>query len=69
MLIKVILVLLLLAMLAVLFRGAVFLVKDDAKSKRLVNSLAVRVGIAVAVIVLLIVSIQMGWLVPHGIGR
>lgn len=69
MFIKVILVVLLLGMLVALFRGLFFLGKDQQDSKRTVRALSWRVGIAVAVIVLLIVSFAMGWIVPHGIGQ
>lgn len=66
---KTVLVVLILAMLAMLFRGLFFLVRDQGKTKRTANSLMWRVIFAAAVIVFLIVSIRMGWIVPHGLGR
>lgn len=66
---KVVLVMLLLAMMVVLFRGLFFLVKDQGNSKRTVNALIWRVAFAVAVIGFLILSVRMGWLVPHALGR
>lgn len=65
--IKAILVLLLLAILFVLFRGLYFLVKDPDSSKRTVNSLTWRVGLSVALLLLLIIAIKTGLLVPHGV--
>ncbi len=67
MLIKSILVLLLFAILFVLFRGLYFLVKDPDSSKRTVNSLTWRVGLSVALLLLLIIAIKTGLLVPHGV--
>jgi len=68
MLAKIILVLLILAMLVMLFRGLFTLAKDTPESKRTLRSLTVRVSIAVALIAFLIVAIMMGWIQPHGIG-
>ncbi len=69
MLAKVVLVVLIVAMLAVLFRGLFTLAKDKQDSKRTVRSLTVRVSLAVLLIVFLIVAVAMGWIRPHGIGR
>lgn len=67
MLVKSVLVLLLLAILFVLFRGLYFLVKDPDSSKRTVSSLTWRVGLSVALLLLLIIAIKTGLLVPHGV--
>ncbi len=60
MLIKALIVVLLLAILISLFSGLVFLVKDGSRSKRTVNSLTVRVSLAIALIVLIYVGVQTG---------
>ena len=49
---KVIIGLVLLAAVISLFSGLFFLVKDDGKSKRLANSLAVRVALATLFVIL-----------------
>ena len=66
---KIVLVLLLVGMVIALFRGLFFLTKDHDKpgSKRLARSLAWRVGLAALLIVVIIVSIRLGILVPHGV--
>lgn len=68
MFIKLVIVLLLLAIIVSLIFGGVFLVKDSSKSKRVVTALTWRVGLQVALILLLILAFFMGWLVPHGVG-
>lgn len=67
MIIKILIVITILVMLVSLFRGLVFLVKDDDKSKRLRNALTVRVSAAIFLIVLIIIGIKTGALQPHGI--
>lgn len=65
---KIIIVILLLAIMVALFSGLFFLVKDDdSKSKRTVNALTWRVGLQVALIVILVVAVLMGWIRPHGV--
>ncbi|MGQ0618760.1 MAG: twin transmembrane helix small protein [Panacagrimonas sp.] len=68
MLIKLIIVLLLIAIIVALVSGGVFLVKDPSTSKRTVRALSWRVGLQVALIVLLVLAFFMGWLKPHGVG-
>ena len=65
MLIKVVIVVFLVAIVASLFMGAYFLVKDPSTSKRTMNALTWRVGLQVALILLLILAFLMGWLKPH----
>ncbi len=67
MIIKILIVITILVMLVSLFRGLVFLVKDDDKSKRLRNALTVRVSAAIFLIVLIIIGIKTGALQPHGL--
>jgi hypothetical protein len=67
MLIKVVIVGFLVAIVVSLMAGAFFLVKDPSTSKRTMNALTWRVGLQVALIVLLILAFFMGWLKPHGV--
>lgn len=66
MLIKVVIVAFLIAIVVALMAGAVFLVKDPSTSKRTMKALTWRVGLQVALILLLILAFFMGWLQPHG---
>jgi Protein of unknown function (DUF2909) len=54
--IKVTIGVLLLAVIVSLFTGLFFLVKDQGKSKRTVNSLTVRVGLATLILLIVIVA-------------
>lgn len=68
MLVKLLIIALLIAIVVSLVFGGVFLVKDPSTSKRTVNALSWRVGLQVALIVLLVVAFFMGWLKPHEVG-
>ncbi|MGQ0696607.1 MAG: twin transmembrane helix small protein [Panacagrimonas sp.] len=68
MLIKSVIVILLIAIVVSLVLGGIFLVKDPSASKRVVTALSWRVGLQVALIVLLVVAVLMGWIKPHGVG-
>lgn len=48
--------------------GLYYLLVDRGQTKRTVNALTRRIGVSVALIVLVIVSIYMGWIKPHVIG-
>lgn len=69
MLVKLLIVALLIGIIVALVFGGVFLVKDPSTSKRVVKALSWRVGLQVALIVLLVVAFFMGWIQPHGVGR
>jgi len=60
--IKFLIALTLLAIVVSLFSGLAFLVKDKPDSKRLVNALTVRVGLAVLLIVLMVTAVLTGQL-------
>lgn len=49
--------------------GLFYMMSDKGKSKRTVNALTRRIVISVALVLLLVLSIKMGWIVPHGVGR
>lgn len=61
----------LIAILAALFSGLAFLVKDPSTSenRRTVKALTWRVALQLALVVFLVVAYFMGWLTPHGLGR
>ncbi|KAF1720482.1 twin transmembrane helix small protein [Pseudoxanthomonas wuyuanensis] len=48
--------------------GLYYLLVDKGQSKRTVNALTKRIGLSVLLILIIIVSIKMGWIQPHGIG-
>lgn len=48
--------------------GLYYMLVDKGTTKRTVNALTRRIAISVALILLVIVAIRMGWIVPHGIG-
>jgi formate hydrogenlyase subunit 3/multisubunit Na+/H+ antiporter MnhD subunit len=64
---KVIIVLALLAILFALFRGLYYMVKDQGKTKRTVNSLTWRIALSVLLIVGLIIGVATGVIEPHGV--
>ncbi|MCC2656643.1 MAG: twin transrane helix small protein [Panacagrimonas sp.] len=68
MLVKLLIVALLVAIVGALVFGGVFLVKDPSTSRRTVKALSWRVGLQVALILLLVLAFFMGWLKPHGVG-
>jgi len=61
---KTIVFVLLAAIVLALFSGLFFLVKDKdhPSSPRLLTALKVRVGLSILLVLLLVVSFQMGWL-------
>lgn len=48
--------------------GLYYMLVDKGTTKRTVNALTRRIAISVALILLVILAIRMGWIVPHGIG-
>jgi hypothetical protein len=70
MLVKLIIVLFLIGILASLFSGLYFLLKDPSTSdnRRTVRALTIRVALSIAFALFLILSYFMGWIHPHGVG-
>lgn len=62
--IKVVVIIFLIAIVSALFTALVFLYRDQGHGNRVVITLAIRVGLSMALIVLLVVSWWMGWLQP-----
>jgi len=64
---KVIIILALFAIIFALFRGLYYMVKDQGKTKRTVNSLTWRIVLSVLLIIGLITAVATGVVEPHGI--
>jgi len=64
---KLLIVVAFVAIIISLFSGGFFLVKDQGESKRTVKSLTWRIGLSVALFLLLILGYFMGWLHPHAV--
>jgi hypothetical protein len=47
--------------------GIVYLVKDDGNSRRVLNSLTIRIALSVTLFLLLIIGYYTGEIQPHGI--
>jgi len=64
-LIKGIIVLALIGIIASLGSGLVFLLKDKSQSKRTVKALTIRIGISVALFVLVLIAMATGLITPN----
>ena len=62
MLLKILIVVLMFAVIASLFSGLFFLIKDDGSRRRVVNSLAVRVGLSSTLLVVILLALWQGGL-------
>ena len=49
--------------------GLYYMLVDKSESKRSVNALTRRIALSVALILMLVLAIWMGWITPHGVGR
>ena len=49
--------------------GLYYMLVDKGTTKRTVNALTWRIALSVALILLVVLSIYMGWITPHGVGR
>ncbi len=67
MLIKALIVITLLAIIASLGSGMLFLVKDKGKGDRTVRALTVRIALSISLFALLMLGIATGHIKPHGI--
>lgn len=47
--------------------GLYYMLVDKGTTKRTVNALTKRIALSVALILLVILAIWMGWITPHGI--
>jgi hypothetical protein len=67
--IKPLIILVLAAIVASLGSGLFHLVRDEGRSKRMVNALTVRIALSVLLFLLLIVAWRSGLISPHGVDR
>jgi cytochrome bd-type quinol oxidase subunit 2 len=65
MIIKYLIVIVLIAIVASLGSGLFFMMKDKGGSRRMVNSLTVRISLSVVLFVLLFVAWSLGLIQPH----
>ncbi len=65
MLIKFLIVVVLIAIVLSLFSGLFHLVKEEGKSRRMVNALTVRIVLSVALFILLFIAWYAGVITPH----
>jgi succinate dehydrogenase/fumarate reductase cytochrome b subunit len=49
--------------------GLYYMLVDKGETKRTVNALTKRIALSVALFLLLVLAIYMGWIEPHGVGR
>jgi succinate dehydrogenase/fumarate reductase cytochrome b subunit len=49
--------------------GLYYMLVDKGQTKRTVNALTRRIALSIALILLVILAMYMGWITPHGIGR
>ncbi len=47
--------------------GLYYMLVDKGQTKRTVNALTKRIALSVALILLVVLAIWMGWITPHGI--
>jgi hypothetical protein len=64
---KIIVVVFLLIIVGSLFSGLFYLVRDKGASERTVRALTVRIGLSVALFILLMLAYATGLLQPHGL--
>ncbi|MGF2735885.1 twin transmembrane helix small protein [Marinobacter sp. DUT-1] len=57
---KAVIVVLMLAVVASLFSGLFFLIRDGGKTNRVVNSLAVRVALSILLLVVILIALWQG---------
>lgn len=65
---KIIIVIFLVLILYNLGAGLYYMIVDKGQTKRTVNALTWRVGLSIALVLLLVLGIWSGVITPHGIG-
>lgn len=65
---KLLVLVFLVAIVASLFTGGFYLVKDPSASRRTVRALTWRVSLQLALIGFLVLAFFLGWIRPHGVG-
>jgi hypothetical protein len=67
MIVKILIIIVMLAILFSLFRSLYCMVTEKADSKKAVRGLSWRIGLSIALFGLIMLSIYMGWIEPHGL--
>ena len=67
MLLKILIIIIMLIILGVLLSGLIFLVRDQGHTRRTVKALSWRIGLSLALFLLLFLAFAMGWIQPHGL--
>lgn len=66
---KIIVVVAFILIIASLFSGLFFVMRDKGKTNRAVCALTLRVGFSVLLFLLLLVSWRLGWIAPHQLNQ
>ena len=66
---KIVVVVMLVAVVAALFSGMFFMLKDGSDKRRTVRALSWRVGLQAALLGFLVLAYFMGWIQPHNLGK
>ena len=64
---KIVILLILLVIIGSLGSALYFLLKDQERSARTVKALSLRIGLSLALFVLLLIAFERGWIQPHGL--
>ena len=64
---KIVILLILLVIIGSLGSALYFLLKDQERSARTVKALTMRIGLSLALFVLLLIAFTSGWIRPHGL--
>ena len=64
---KIVIVIVLIAIVASLASAMRFMLTDRGQGNRTVRALTVRIGLSVALFLLLFVAWRLGWIQPHGL--
>ena len=64
---KIVIGALLLSILASLAAGMFFLIRDRGRAGRVAKSLTLRIGLSIALFLLLLIGFLAGWIQPHGL--
>ncbi|MBV1908624.1 MAG: twin transmembrane helix small protein [Kangiellaceae bacterium] len=67
MIVKILIIAAMLAILFSLFRALYFLVTEQQDSRKTAKSLSWRIGLSIALFILIVTGILMGWIEPHGL--
>lgn len=67
MLAKVIVIAILLGIVTSLGTAMIFLIRDRGSSTRMVKALTLRIGVSIALFILLFVMYALGFITPHGL--